>query len=355
MKIKVWISFTTLLILLMAACQDDTRPVDTTLTIGTGQMPAVVTTDDQHIHLVYGRGDSILYVNSDDAGMTFSVPSLIAVLPDLVSSHTRGPQIAVSSGTVTVTACVESGDIYSFSKGPDNRWSDKLRINDVDTIAKEALMALSGDGNLLFAVWLDLRNKHNQIYGSSSSDGGRTWAANKMIYASKDSTVCECCKPSVLVNGKSVSVMFRNWIDGNRDMYLIQSGNGGESFGEAEKLGRGSWKLDGCPMDGGGLTLSNNKIQSVWRREDKIYLAEPGKTEIEIGKGKSSKVTNLKGHNVYSWIENGDLIFSMPGNQRTVIGKGGSQVIEALNNNSLICAWEDNKTIKVKIVSLHEL
>ena len=34
--------------------------------------------------------------------------------------------------------------------------------------------------------------------------------------ASPDTTVCECCKPSVVIEGNNVYVMFRNWLNGNR-------------------------------------------------------------------------------------------------------------------------------------------
>ena len=71
-------------------------------------------------------------------------------------------------------------------------------MNDPDTTAKEGLMALSADKENVFAVWLDLRgNKRNKIYGAKSIDGGKTWSKNIMIYTSPDTTVCECCKPSV--------------------------------------------------------------------------------------------------------------------------------------------------------------
>jgi hypothetical protein len=337
-------------ILLMTACQSADQPDDRLITIGTGQMPSLLTTNNKDIHLVYGNGDSLLYTTSRDKGKTFTAPSLIAVLPHLFSSHTRGPQIAFSSGTITVTACDQSGDIFAFYKGADDKWSHKVRVNDKDTVAKEGLMALSGDGDRLFAVWLDLRNKHNQVYGSASFDGGRTWAANKLIYASRDSTVCECCKPSVLVKGSQVSVMFRNWMDGNRDMYLIQSDNGGNTFLEARKLGTGSWTLNGCPMDGGGLGVHDNKIQSFWRREGKLYACEPGKAEIEIGKGKGGVIDNNKGENFYSWTESGEVICLMPNNERKVLGRGSSPVIRVIDDNSIICAWENNKAITAKIL-----
>src|SRR6476620_9685371 len=105
-----------------------------------------------------------------------------------------------------------------------------------------------------------------------------------MIYASPDTTVCECCKPSVAVKGNNVFVMFRNWLNGNRDLYLIQSSDGGIKFGEAKKLGIGSWALNGCPIDGGNVVIDKDgNPLTVWNRKGIIYACRPGQEEIKLG------------------------------------------------------------------------
>jgi hypothetical protein len=121
-----------------------------------------------------------------------------------------------------------------------------MKVNDIDTVDKENPMALSAGGINAFAVWLDLRDKQNKIFGARSTDGGKTRLKNVLVYASPDTTVCECCKPSALVKGNQIFVMFLNWLDGNRDMYLFQSSDGGKTFKQAQKLGRSSWALKGC-------------------------------------------------------------------------------------------------------------
>ena len=60
-----------------------------------------------------------------------------------------------------------------------------------------------------------------------------------------------------------VYVMFRNFLNGNRDLYLIQSDDTGATFGTAQKLGIGSWQLDGCPMDGGSISMDAQNVQTV--------------------------------------------------------------------------------------------
>lgn len=334
---------------ILCSCKDENN----SLIIATGQMPNIVKDNSGNFHLVYGKGDSILFAYSTDHGRTFSAPSLISVLPKLAASHTRGPQIASTSNGLTITSCNEMGDIFSFAKDQSGKWSRGARVNDIDTVAKENLMALSADGDNAFAIWLDLRDKHNKIFGAKSTDGGRSWSKNIMIYASPDTTVCECCKPSVVVKGNNVYVMFRNWLNGNRDLYLIQSSDNGNTFGQAQKLGSGSWALKGCPMDGGGIVVSKNGIlETVWNRKGVIYVCEPGKEEKELGKGKNCTIESVNGKNVYAWVEDGEVIILKPRGMKKNLGKGHLPVIKAINNEHILCVWENNKQIHTAIVEL---
>jgi hypothetical protein len=339
-------------LIFLPACQEEKVDVSST-TIAAGQMPNVTNDNSGNIHLVYGNGDSILYSYSSDRGKTFSAPALISVLPKLAASHTRGPQVAATSNGLSVTACNNLGDIFSFTKDQSGKWSQTARVNDVDTVAKENLMALDADGNNAFAVWLDLRDKHNKIFGAKSTDGGKTWLKNIMVYASPDTTVCECCKPSVAVKGNKVFVMFRNWLNGNRDLYLIQSSDGGNTFDKAQKLGNGSWALNGCPMDGGSVVIDKNgNPETVWNRKGTIYACEPGKEEMKVGEGKNCTMETVNGKNVYAWVENGNIIVKKPQGMTKNLGKGHLPVIKAVNNEHIICIWENDKQIHKAILEL---
>lgn len=343
-----------LIIYTLSACSEKQAPAHSDLVIGNGQMPNLAKDEANNLHVVYGLGDSLMYSVSSDNGTTFSSPFLVSVLPELYAFATRGPQIAATTNSILITASNAAGDIFSFTKENGSKWTSSGKVNDIDTVAKEGLMALSGDGENAFAVWLDLReNKRNKIYGAKSNNGGKTWSKNIMVYTSSDTTVCECCKPSVVVKGNNVYVMFRNWLKGNRDMYVTQSIDGGSSFGQAQKLGDGNWKINGCPMDGGGLVVNkNNEIQTVWRRESKVYWCKPGLPEKEIGEGKGCTLETVNGKTVYAWTENGEVVIIKPEEQKKVIGKGSQPVIKALNNEQMISVWENEKQIHATVVEL---
>ena len=336
-----------LLAIILYACSDHAGHDHASMQ---GQMPSLARDNANKLFMVYGKGDSILYASLNDSN--FSTPAVAGVLPHLAASHARGPQVAATSSGLAVIACNHEGDIFSYQMNEQGNWSPGVKVNDVDTVAKEGLMALAADGGNVFAVWLDMRSKYNQVYGARSNDGGKTWSKNILIYASPDTTGCECCKPSVAMNGNNVYVMFRNWIDGNRDMYFIRSTDFGNTFGDAEKLGKGSWALDGCPVDGGGLAINNNgNIETIWRREDNIYTCEPGGIEKQIGQGKSCTISDAGGKNVYAWTENGEVVCVLPKGKK-VLGKGKLPVLKALDDKRVVCVWENEKQIHHTILAL---
>lgn len=174
-----------------------------------------------------------------------------------------------------------------------------------------------------------------------------------MIYASPDTTVCECCKPSVEIKGNNVYVMFRNWLNGNRDLYLIQSTDGGITFDQAQKLGNGSWALNGCPMDGGGFAINKNgNPETVWNRKGVIYGCEPGKDEQKSGEGRGCTIESVDGKNVYALVENGEVIVLKPQGTKKNLGKGQSPIIKAINKEHILCIWENDKQIHKIILEL---
>jgi hypothetical protein len=344
---KIFILFIFSFVILSAALpQNNTAGI-----IANGQMPYIIRDKSNTIHIVYGHGDSILYISSRD-GKSYDSPSLVAILSGLSASAMRGPQIAAADNGLIVTACTKLGNIFSYQKTSSGKWTKARRVNDVSEQSKEALMALSADGLNVYAVWLGVSGPKTQaVYGAESEDGGKTWNKNIQVYASPSGSVCECCKPSVIVKGKNVYVMFRNLVNGNRDIYLIQSVDQGYSFRQAKKQGSGSWKLNACPMDGGGLAINQSgNPEMVWRRGEKIYSTSPGIPEKEIGEGRGCTIETINNKNIYAWSENGTVTVLKPDGTKINLGKGSLPLIKALDNDHLICIWENEKQILGSLV-----
>lgn len=313
-----------------------------------GMAPSLFS-ENGKVYMAFASGDSIQYCLSNDKGKRFSAPMFVAVLPKLGVGGGRGPQIIAVKGRLMIAAVDDIGNIYTFTKNEQAiTWEKMGRINDVPDIAKEGFVSFAANNRgEVYAVWLDLRtDKKNKIAGAMSRNGGRTWSKNKIIYMSPDSTVCECCKPSVEMKDRLVVVMFRNFINGNRDLHIIQSADGGLNFGEARKLGEGSWKLNGCPMDGGGLVInSDNSVQTIWRRQGNIFRCEAGKKEEWIAVGKQCVMAGNKGSNYIAFMNDGKAYCIKPDKTLVELGRGGYPQIESTGATSAICAWENEGKI----------
>jgi hypothetical protein len=319
-----------------------------------GAAPSLAT-DNNNVYLVFASGDTILFCSSNNKGKVFIDPIQVSILTQMSTGGGRGPQIVAAKNELVIAAADKSGNIYTYTKNKSaSQWKKAGRINDVAEVAKEAFVSLaSNDKGEVYAVWLDLRNNHkNKIAGAKSFDGGKTWSKNKIIYNSPDGTVCECCKPSVVMKDRMVVVMFRNWLKGDRDLFITTSIDGGSSFDKVKQLGEENWKLNACPMDGGGLTINNeNTINTVWRREGDIYTCEPGKKEIKITTGKQCTIAGNNNGNFISFIKDGKVYCIKPDGSIIELGIGSYPRLIMADEITAVCAWQQDKEIKYAMVN----
>jgi hypothetical protein len=302
------------------------------------------------IALTFVGGQSIYFSSSKDDGRTFSAPGKVADAQKLAAGRHRGPRVAILKDAVVITA-VASGDLVTWrSTDHGKTWSRAGVVNDVPDAAREGLHAMAaGPRGELFAAWLDLRSKGTKLYGSRSSDGGVTWSPNVLIYTSPAGTICECCHPSVAIDAQGkISVMWRNLLDGSRDLY-VSSSNDGTRFTAAQKLGGGTWKLQACPMDGGGLAIDHDQLVSAWRRDGQVYLAPAGKPEKQIGTGKDVAIAAGKDGVYAAWSNGAALEILTPGSALPVqLAADGAFVnLISLSDGGALAAWEAGGTIQM--------
>jgi hypothetical protein len=314
--------------------------------------------------LAFGSGSSIFVATSADLGQSFSKPVKVAGAPVVPLSRHRGPRVVISGGAIVVSAVVgqteatgghahglpSDGDLLAWrSVDGGVTWSKAVRINDVASAPREGLHTLAADGRgSVFAAWLDQRGEGTALYGAWSSDAGATWSRNVRIYASPEGTICQCCHPTALFDEEGgIDVMWRNVLDGSRDFYLIRA-DAQRRFGRPEKLGLGTWKIDACPMDGGGLVRAGGKTTAVWRREDSIFIGEAGKPETKIGEGKDVALA-AAGDRIYAaWIKEGRLALWASGKQETIAHEAAFPNLTALPDGGALLAWEENNGISLR-------
>jgi hypothetical protein len=338
---------------------------DAPVAVAEGRQPRLAGDERGNVYCLYGSGEDIFCARSEEDGASFERPVQVASLPGLMLGKRRGPRVTVAGDTVVVTAISNvDGNLHAWRSTDEGKtWSDALRVNDVDRSCREGLhdMAAIGDGTI-GAVWLDLRNKGTQLWGSFSKDGGATWSKNELVYRSPDGSICQCCHPTIAASNNQWYILWRNLIEGHRDIYVSTSRVGKTGFDEPVRLGDVEWMLDACPMDGGDLAIGENGGWATWRREQTCYatdLKDPSR-ELTLGRGEQPTVAMTAKGPAFAWLASrpGELMFRASGaaSATKIAMQASDPNLLALPDGGVLCAYEsveDGKSIVRVYRSLH--
>ena len=308
------------------------------------------------VFLAYGEDDVVNVHVSRDGGQTFGPAAKLTVPGRMSLGMHRGPRIAATARSVIVAVVAGAkgggadGDLLLYrSVDGGVTFAPPMVINDVPGSAREGLHALAATAEgFVSLVWLDLREKGTRVYSAVSRTHGTQWSADELIYASPSGSVCECCHPSIAVglgaSGRDRAVMFRNNLDGNRDMYVVQSLDS-VSYEAPRKSGTGSWKLDACPMDGGSIVLYGSRVVSVWRRENDVYMSVLGSPEKRIGAGRDPVIARFGEYLDIAWSSPQGLMLMRDGRPPISLGDGRFPAIVSLERRTVV-AWESPGSVK---------
>jgi photosystem II stability/assembly factor-like uncharacterized protein len=307
--------------------------------------------NEKLVAVAFGSPDNVYVSISRDRGATFSDPRKVAQVPGLNLHNHRGPRVAITPTAIVVSA-INGSDILTWrSKDQGQTWQAGAIVNDVPKAAHEGLHAMAaGPNGLLYTAWLDLREQGTRLYGAYSSDNGATWSKNVRIYESPDGTICQCCHPTVaFAPDGTLEVMWRNALGGSRDMYLASSQDGGKTFSAPVKQGSGTWKLNACPMDGGGLAFTpDGKIVSAWRRGSDIFVAAQSGEETWIHEGKNPAIASNSEGLYVAWTSPEGVFARVPGKSEPVkLDDAGAFVqLVAVPHGPVLAAWERKGTLQ---------
>ena len=345
-------------------------------------------TDGRGVVVAFGSSEGVYFARSVDGGKNFAKPVLVSGAGKVMLGRHRGPRIAMLPGAIVISAIVRTkgaeptaasslphkqpdhggghaghhmppqgldGDLVSWrSTDGGETWSSGLKVNDVPGSAREGLHAMSAGRGILFSTWLDLRDKGTRLYGSISRDGGKTWSKNMLVYESPSGTICQCCHPSVAMDKSGdITVMLRNALDGSRDMYIVRSTDGGQTFSVARKVGEGTWVLNACPMDGGGVALSDKgEVVTAWRRDKEVFGTRGHGPEMRLGTGKDPSVAIGRAGPYIAWTSASAIHLLTPGKTEPSVlaPEGAYSQLLALPDGKVLAAWESKGTLSFEVL-----
>ena len=262
------------------------------------------------------------------------------------------PSVAVAAdGAVYVlwTARVNAGghkhgtDVYlSASTDRGQSFASEVKVNDDKATGPHGMhsLAVAKDGRI-YAGWLDERNVHvpkpstkaeghhmesnRDLYVSYSTDGGRTFSANRKVA----SDACPCCKTALAVSADGT--LYAGWrqvLPGNfRHIAVASSTDGGTKFSKPVIVSDDRWMLQGCPVSGPSLSVdtASGSLKVVW------YAAgESGAPGVYVAESKD----NGRSFSPRQLLS-----------QETVRGTPAF----AVGNNNLIALWQSADALETKM------
>lgn len=319
-----------------------------------GKQPRVTLSADGTGYLVYARGNQIVVRHWDEGGQPVTAPVEVATLDGLLCGMHRGPQIAATDKAVVVAAIGKAGDVIAWrSIDRGTTWGAPVTINDHPKSAREGLFSLAASGERVWAVWLDLRSNQTEVYAASALVNEAGWSTNRSIYRSPDGSVCECCQPTVAgLRDGGAAVMWRNQLAGARDLYACTIGADGTVTTPAMKLGSGTWPLNACPMDGGGIATGVGGQETIWRRDRMIFATrstDPTK-EWSLGVGRNGSIADAGGVVLRVWQRDADIVLARDAQEPAVIGQGSYPVVAADGRGTAVVTWEAADGVRVATI-----
>ena len=231
---------------------------------------------------VWTNNDSIYVQSSADKGNSFTSPVLVNTKPETVAAENESrPKIKVDAKgniylTWVLTLDKKRSTYVRFSRSTDGgkSFTTPVTVNDDLQVIRHRFDSLAvGKNGEIFVAWLDAREteaakkagkevKGLSLYYSTSTDGGKHFAANKSI----TDHVCECCRlDTAIAPDNTPVVVWRHIFDGGiRDHALVKFKDW-QTPDTVQRMSHEDWKIDACPHHGPALSIAESGIyHAVW-------------------------------------------------------------------------------------------
>ena len=206
-----------------------------------------------------------LYVSqSADAGRSFAEAVTVNREPELISADGEArPQIAAVGQRLYVSWTQAlpqpfAGHIrLAVSDDGGKSFGEPVTVNDDSRPITHRFNAMLADAQGVTLAWIDKRDGADDpqyagaaIYTARSTDGGRSFAANRKLADHS----CECCRIALAADPDGTPVALWRQIFGRntRDFALARLD---EALRRASEDG---WEIDACPHHGGALAIGSD-------------------------------------------------------------------------------------------------
>ncbi|HYE75850.1 MAG TPA: sialidase family protein, partial [Blastocatellia bacterium] len=295
-----------------------------------GLQPQTVIDAKGVIHLIYFKGEpsggDVFYVKKEPQAEKFSAPIRVNSQPGSViaAGTVRGAHIAIGKNSRVHVSWM--GSHMAEPKGPSNAEPMLYaRLNDARTAFEpqrnlmQFATGLDGGGSVaadaqgnVYVAWHGQGEtkgeEHRRVYLAKSRDEGKTFTREKPAYDLPTGS-CACCGMRAFAEtGGKLYLVYRTATEQvNRDMYLLSSKDGGETF---QGFRLHNWKINACPMSTSSFAHGPTGTFVAWETEGQVYYSSVNQSSAPIaapdntGKRKHPVIAvNSQGEMLFVWTE----------------------------------------------------
>ena len=248
------------------------------------QHPRIVIDGSGNPLIIWGKLSSkeCMFSRWDSTMFTLPVALNPMSIPVFTASF-AGPDIASKGDTVYVVYKETPEDttliyvISSFDRGvnfsspvpvdlsiaPDN---SRFPTITVDELGNPMVAYMRFDMGFMNARWVIAR----------STDFGNSFSTDVLASGWSGGTVCDCCPGSIVSNGNSVTMLYRDNLNNMRDIWCGISSDSGNTFTIGFNIDQNNWMINACPSTGPDGVVIGDTLYTVYMNGangDKVYMS----------------------------------------------------------------------------------
>ena len=211
---------------------------------------------------------------------------------DLMPTGFIGPEISAKGDTVFLIfeSLLHNNHVIYLKRSFDGglTFSDTIRVSDNSNTHKFAMPNISvrEDGNPVVSYMECLPNwtDWKQVV-KTSFNLGMSFSPATDVSALASGEPCDCCQSTLVTNGNSVYLLFRNNDNNVRNTYIAKSTDDGLTFSDTQDLDDINWVLNACPTSSPVGAVIGDSIMVIRRNGgsgvNELYKSNVNKDDLQ--------------------------------------------------------------------------
>jgi hypothetical protein len=229
--------------------------------------------------VIWGSGSNDKIYSAKWNGSAFDTP--LTLNPDgLIPfvANWAGAEIASAGDTVFVTFSTDlslEGKVYTVrSLNGGLSFEDTVRVDQIGTdVPRFPTITVANGGNPVVAFMQLDENFENAEYAvARSMNGGTSYMPSIIPSLAAVGSACDCCPASIVADGNTHILTYRNDNNNIRNMWASYSFDGSTSYSASSEIDQTNWMIMSCPSSGPSNIIIGDSLISTWMSDGAVYF-----------------------------------------------------------------------------------